>query len=82
MAVKVLIVIGLLFEGHWGYETEGAVASHWVIESFNIIENHASCLGSGGGDVPIEAFGFKGGPKGFRCGVIVAVPPATHALLD
>ena len=49
-AKKELIVGGeRRLEGDWGLEVEGAVEANWVIEGFDVTEDHGMGRGVGGG---------------------------------
>ena len=61
---------------------ERAVSAAWVIEGFDVIEDHELSRVFGFGDGITEAFGFEGGDKALGQGVVVRIAAATHARGD
>ncbi len=58
-----------------------AVASNWVVEHFDIIENVLTCQFSGTVDLTFNAFAFKQLGKAFSNGIVVAISLSVHARL-
>ena len=77
---------GLVDEGFlvvgWGLIAERAVKTAGIIESFDVIEDHAVGLGAGVWRTCVEALGFQSGPEAFHGGVVVTVRSAAHAWDD
>ena len=59
-----------------------ATGSAWVVEGFDVIEDHGMGGGAGGREEGAEALGLEGGPEGLDGSIVVAVGFATHALGD
>ena len=55
--------------------------AEWVVESFDVVEDHGVGLGAGGWELVMEAFGFEGGPEGLGGGVVITVTATAHALV-
>lgn len=68
-----------VFEGHRGLEVQGAVEPHGVVEGFDVVKDHGSCLGSGAWHSGAKAFGLQRCPERLHGGVVVAVGTAAHA---
>src|SRR6478752_8632271 len=49
-----------------------------VIEGVDVVVDHESGFGAGGGDA-VEGLGFEGGPKALHGGVVVTVGGSAHA---
>ena len=71
-----------MFKFHRGLETEGAVESLAVIKDFDVFEDGGPCLREVGVEVLMDEFGFKGTPKRFHVGVVIAVAGGAHAGKD
>ena len=67
-------LIELVFEFHRGLIAQRAVEPPWVIKGFDIIKGLEPGLGPGGGSL-FKAFGFQGGKKRFRQGVVPLPAP-------
>ena len=71
-------LIELVFEFHRGLIAQRAVEPPWVIKGFDVIKELEPGLGPGGGSL-FKAFGFQGGKKRFRQGVVIRIAGAAHA---
>src|SRR5664280_867186 len=73
----------LIFEGHRGAVTEGAVAPPWVVERLDIIEDGKLSVAPGGENDLVQAgIAFEGTPERLHRSIVVAIPRPAHAALQ
>jgi hypothetical protein len=67
----------MVFEGHRGEVTERAVASRWVIEGLDVVEDKQFGVAAAGRERSVQSgFGFEGAPERFH--VRIVVPDELH----
>ena len=73
----------MIFEGHRGEVTEGAVASPWVVEGLDIVEDGKLRVAAARRDRFVETgIGLERAPERFHRGVVVAIAGPAHTAFD